>query len=55
MVLHGCTITIKFDKKLISRSGRRTLWRNSNYRLNHAMVVNLYHSYIEFLHKVLIY
>ena len=33
------------NKQLISRRDRRTLLDNSNYRLNHAMVVKLFHPY----------
>jgi len=32
------------NKKLISRWDRRTLRRNSSYRLNRAVVVKRYHS-----------
>ena len=44
-----CTLVwTKDNKKLISRWGRRTLRENSYYRLNHVIVVKLYHLYTQF-------
>jgi len=43
------TVLLILNKKLISRRDRRTLWGNSNYRLNHAVVV-----YTQFPRNVLL-
>jgi len=42
-------------KKLISKLDRRTLLTNSNYRLNHAIVVKFYEPYTQFPHDVRLY